>query len=638
MAQTRLDRIGKYEFESVVGEGAMGVVYCAKDSMLNRRVAIKVMSDAIAQVSNLRERFLREAQAAGSLQHPNVVTIYDFGDVDGHLYIAMEYVEGEDLEDLLHAAIPLPLESKLDLIIGVLQGLAFAHRRGIVHRDIKPANIRVDREGKARIMDFGIAHLASSDMTRTGIMLGTPSYMAPEQILGDPISAQSDIFSVGAVLYELLSGSRPFNGESLQALMHQILSVTPRPVTAVTPGLPAELDPILARALQKIPADRYATALDMANDLTMVRLAKGESTGEHALSLRQTIDTAIAERQSGIRQAARRRQVATTVAAVVGSVAILGLGYQVWRMSRADREARPASSVVSSAPAGVTPDPVAPTSPAAPATDSVRDSARLASSASESPRRTAAPPAVQTPPRPAGPTTQEVELARKVRDAGLDERRRAVDAGATADQLRSGDDQNASGDLLLRRGRTLEAVSAFNNAVAAWRTAERTARAAAAARAAATVTANESTPTPPPVPRPAEPRVTVPASGAAVGISSAPTVTAPQPPANHRPEIDRVIAAYARAIESRDLAALRQAYPGLTAEQRQAFQDFFRATRSLRASLATHDLQVDGTTAEVRLTGVYEYVTTAGNSERRDVAFRASLQQVAGAWKLTAVR
>src|SRR5688572_32421169 len=133
----------------------MGVVYCAVDSMLNRRVAIKVMSDAIAQDAGLRERFLREAQAAGSLQHPNVVTIYDFGETDGHLFIAMEFIEGSDLEELLNRGKSIPLAAKLDIVIDVLNGLAYAHRRGIVHRDIKPANIRIDGEGHARIMDFG---------------------------------------------------------------------------------------------------------------------------------------------------------------------------------------------------------------------------------------------------------------------------------------------------------------------------------------------------------------------------------------------------------------------------------------------------------------------------------------------------
>src|SRR5438046_868420 len=213
MTDRHLTRIGKYEVECVVGEGSMGVVYRAVDPVINRRLAIKVMTDAVAQDAALRERFLREAQAAGSLQHPNVVTIYDFGEVDDHLYIAMEYVEGDDLSDLLLKRVSLPFAESLDLVMGVLQGLAYAHKRGIVHRDIKPANIRVDTEGKARLMDFGVAHLASSEMTSTGVLLGTPSYMAPEQITGAPVTAETDIFSVGAVVYELIARRRPFTGD-----------------------------------------------------------------------------------------------------------------------------------------------------------------------------------------------------------------------------------------------------------------------------------------------------------------------------------------------------------------------------------------------------------------------------------------
>ena len=206
MSQPHIAQIGKYQILEQVGEGAMGVVYRATDPVLNRTVAIKVMSEALARNDDLRGRFLREAQAAGSLQHPNVVTIYDFGEVNGHLYIAMEFVEGEDLESILRKNVALAIGDKLDIIIDVLGGLAYAHRHGIVHRDIKPANIRIDGEGRARIMDFGIAHLSSSDLTRTGVMVGTPAYMAPEQIVGGGISAATDLFSVGAVLYELLTG------------------------------------------------------------------------------------------------------------------------------------------------------------------------------------------------------------------------------------------------------------------------------------------------------------------------------------------------------------------------------------------------------------------------------------------------
>src|SRR5205814_9329504 len=197
MAETQIPDIGKYHIIELVGEGAMGVVYKAKDSVLDRTVAIKVMNASIARQDDLRKRFLHEAQAAASLQHPNVVCIYDLGDFDGHLCIAMEFVEGIDSEKLLAMGQPLSLQAKLDIAIDILTGLSFAHKRGIIHRDIKPANIRVAEDGRAKIMDFGVAHLASSSMTTTGSFLGTPSYMAPEQITEGQTTPGTDIFAVG---------------------------------------------------------------------------------------------------------------------------------------------------------------------------------------------------------------------------------------------------------------------------------------------------------------------------------------------------------------------------------------------------------------------------------------------------------
>ncbi|HKH91933.1 MAG TPA: serine/threonine-protein kinase, partial [Gemmatimonadaceae bacterium] len=198
----KIPDIGKYRILELVGEGAMGVVYKAVDTVLDRTVAIKVMNDAIARQDELRQRFLREAQAAASLQHPNVVSIYDMGEVDGHLYIAMEFVQGADLEALYQSAAPMSLQEKLDIVIDVLTGLTFAHKRGIVHRDIKPANIRIAEDGRAKLMDFGVAHLASSNLTNTGASLGTPVYMSPEQITGGKATPATDVFAVGAVLYE----------------------------------------------------------------------------------------------------------------------------------------------------------------------------------------------------------------------------------------------------------------------------------------------------------------------------------------------------------------------------------------------------------------------------------------------------
>ncbi|MEP7346467.1 MAG: serine/threonine-protein kinase, partial [Gemmatimonadaceae bacterium] len=213
------NHIGKYQIMDLVGEGAMGSVYRALDPVLNRTVAVKVMSESIARDSELRDRFMREAQAAGSLQHPNVVTIFDFGEFEGHLYIAMEFVVGVDLEELLAKGPQLTLDQKLGIAIDVLLGLAYAHKHGVVHRDIKPANIRLTEDGRAKIMDFGVAHLDSAKMTRTGVMLGTPNYMAPEQVVGQPVGPATDIFSLGAVLYEMLTGKKAFGADSMHSVL-----------------------------------------------------------------------------------------------------------------------------------------------------------------------------------------------------------------------------------------------------------------------------------------------------------------------------------------------------------------------------------------------------------------------------------
>jgi serine/threonine-protein kinase len=323
MSQPGITEIGKYRIVEQVGEGAMGVVYRATDPVLNRTVAIKVMCDAVARDDDLRGRFLREAQAAGSLQHPNVITIYDFGEVDGHLFIAMEFVEGQDLETLAARQVDLPLIDKLDVVIDVLTGLAFAHKRGIVHRDIKPANIRIDDEGRARVMDFGIAHLSASSMTRTGIMVGTPAYMAPEQIVGTPVSPATDLFSVGTVLYELLSGSKPFQAESIQSIMYQIVSQPAPPLNAAKLGIPAALEAIVNRAMAKEPQDRFPSALEMANALTAIRAGLNrDAQGSKTISLRSVIDMGLtAER------AARQREAKRRTAVFVGSgVAAVALG------------------------------------------------------------------------------------------------------------------------------------------------------------------------------------------------------------------------------------------------------------------------------------------------------------------------
>src|SRR5688500_5242720 len=180
MTEAPRPEIGRYQVLEPIGAGAMGTVFLAHDPVLKRKVAIKVMADSVANDPELRSRFLREAQSAGSLQHPNIVTIYDFGDVDGDVFIAMEFVEGTDLSVLLREPDALPMHRKLEIMIDLLKGLAYAHRHGIVHRDVKPGNIRITPDGIAKLMDFGLVHMAATKLTSTGALLGTPHYMAPE--------------------------------------------------------------------------------------------------------------------------------------------------------------------------------------------------------------------------------------------------------------------------------------------------------------------------------------------------------------------------------------------------------------------------------------------------------------------------
>jgi serine/threonine-protein kinase len=612
----------------------MGVVYRALDPVLNRAVAIKVMSDALARDDELRGRFLREAQAAGSLQHPNVITIYDFGEVDGHPYIAMEYVEGADLEAVLQRRTPMSMAQKIDVLVDVLGGLSYAHRRGIVHRDIKPANIRIDAEGRARIMDFGIAHLSSSKMTRTGLMVGTPAYMAPEQVTGGGVVPATDIFSVGAVMYELFTGVKPFEGESLQSVFYKIVSAAPADMTLFDPALPPVLNTIAQTALAKEPSARYASALDMANALTAARAELDRATTHSkSVSLRSAIETGLSTRPAMQARTSRSRRIPWIAAA--GAIVALGVGaFVLTRFRRGSGS--PATTVQSTPtsapevvqPAGTSRVPNAPNEPPAVSKPPATEIARSLEARSANAKPDAKQP--ETKKTDTKPSAQELELFRTLEASALDARRRAADAGATLDQLRSGDDYNKVALALVQDGKMTDAISRLTAATNAWAGAERDARAAAASAASAVAAAN----------RPKAPPVEVVKTDPIPVQPPAATSPAPPHPAPPNPsvEIAGAVATYARAIESRDVAEVKRAYPGATAQQLKGFEEFFGAVRSLRATLSVTSLDVNGTSAEAHLTGAYDYVTSDGKNQRQPLAIQASFRRDGSAWKLMSVR
>ncbi|MDR3685311.1 MAG: protein kinase [Geothrix sp.] len=269
-----LRRLGRFELLKGLGQGAMGEVYLGLDPAIGREVAIKTIHREAAQGAEARERFAREARAAGTLNHPNLVTIHEFGEDQGVLYLAMEFVPGEDLETLLRNRALAPAET-LEVLAQVCDGLAYAHQKGVLHRDIKPSNIRVRREGErlfAKVMDFGIARVAGSDMTGTGTLLGTFGYMAPEYIRTGVPDPRSDLFAVGVILYEALAGRRPFDGDTTATVLYRVVNEEPAPLApSDLQGISPQAGLLLAKALAKEPARRFPTAEAMARALRGAR-------------------------------------------------------------------------------------------------------------------------------------------------------------------------------------------------------------------------------------------------------------------------------------------------------------------------------------------------------------------------------
>ena len=262
---------GRYRVLGRLGVGGMATVYLAEDSSLGRKVALKVMAERYSEDGEFVERFRREAQAAARLNHPNIIAVYDRGEADGRPYIAMEYLQGRTLKQVIQAEGPLPPERAIAIAMQVLAGLRYAHEHGVVHRDVKPHNVLVGDDGRIKVTDFGIAHAGDPQMTEVGSIVGTAQYLSPEQARGRGVGPQTDIYSLGVVLYEMLAGRVPFEGDSSVAIAMQHVSDPPPPLRALAPDVPESLALVVAHAMLKDPAQRYGSADEFAADLDRVR-------------------------------------------------------------------------------------------------------------------------------------------------------------------------------------------------------------------------------------------------------------------------------------------------------------------------------------------------------------------------------
>jgi eukaryotic-like serine/threonine-protein kinase len=264
-----IHQLGRYEIIGELGRGAMGIVYKAQDPLIERVVAVKCVGIGMSQEETeaFDQRFYREAKSAGRLNHPNIVTIHDVGKSGDHAYIAMEFLEGQSLREILDSGVVLPLDLISDVIAQVADGLAFAHQNAIVHRDIKPANIMVLYNGAVKITDFGIALLPTGSRTMAGTIFGSPKYISPEQVVGNQVDGRSDIFSLGSVLYETLTGAPPFTGDELNAILYKVINEMPLPPSSRNRRIPSAFDYIVMKAMAKLPGERYQTVQEMAADI-----------------------------------------------------------------------------------------------------------------------------------------------------------------------------------------------------------------------------------------------------------------------------------------------------------------------------------------------------------------------------------
>ena len=657
----------------------MGIVYRAHDTLLEREVALKVISASIEGSPELRERFFREARAAGQLSHRNIVTIHDLGEHEGQPYLAMEYLTGEDLQRRLSRHEPMSLARKLEIAAEICEGLGFAHRRGLVHRDIKPANIFITDDGLVKLLDFGLARMVTSELTASNMMLGTLNYMAPEQVRGERTDHRADIFSFGVVLYEILSGRKAFQGDSFATTLYKILQDVPEPLQNIDARLPHEVVRLVERAIAKNKEERYRDLSELAHDLALHRqhLSLSDSdtmeipvpaafrspaaaagrrpdSGHRPKSAPRTLapsePTALSDAPTTVTApvAIRRRSRRPMIAAIA---VVLALTAAVAWLARRD-EAAPAQTTT----ATVRPAPAEPTPAAEP-------DQRVAAA------QPAAPTTPVSPPEAAGRSDERnLEEARSrmarakaaARERGAAAQQSAAFAAALA----------AEGEGLRLYGskRTGEAAGKFYEAAGLFRSAGLSGDTARGEGQRQQPARTEPPPAPPPAgpapetaaapapaapspsqsqppAAPAEPPVQVPPAG--VPGPPIPPVTRTPAPAPALPassaraaedEIRDLVRRYEQALEARNIESLKRAWPSLQGAQEAAIRQDFSNSRRIDVDIDELAVTVTGAAATATFIRRYQVSTVDGQRLATNSRTTMSARRAGNEWLIERVR
>ncbi len=622
------ETVGRYEILEKIGQGGMGAVYKAFDPVLRRTMAVKVISAVLDTKPEIRERFFREAQSAGQLSHKNIIVIHDLGEDGGRPFLAMEYLTGAALSTRMTGGGRLSVRRAVDVMIQVCHALDYAHERGVVHRDITPANIFVTDLDEVKILDFGLAHLVASELTRSETIMGTANYMSPEQVRGERVDRRTDIFAAGVVLYELLSGRKAFEGNSFANTLFKVLEVSPPSLHELDPKLPPKLVAVVERAIAKRREDRHQTAAELLEDLITCR----DWTGSTPVVPATLAATAVVPRRAATAAAPDDAALPTsapwsprrvrTTAVVGGVLGIAGalLIFDSWQKNPSD--APPAAET----PAAITQPAPAP-QPSPPPVSASSEKPPVATEPVTRPpiaRPVDAPGASQADRTRADEAISRARKTRALADAAgaeaLAAYRRAISTEGEAAGL------YAAGQFARAAARALEAEAMYRGA-------EIEARAEQGARERLRA---ESTPTPPVrTEAPVEPPTVVPPR-AELPPPPARTEPAPETP-DSRESIRAVVNQYVGALEARSLAALKALWPSLPAAQERAIRSEFANARSLQVRLTDLRIDVDGATATVTAMRQYQIVTSENHRLASTSRMTMRMRRMGEAWTIDGV-